>query len=129
MTMLRAYLRRVSQRTVEGVLAQPARIEAVMMPADGETAIDDDVQFMVAAFAEIDRALGVDAFLVRGGTSVGDIVFGEGPARAFTAADVRKLATRLALAPAPAGIREYVIVKQFVTDTARAEAAMIITIE
>jgi hypothetical protein len=129
MTMLRAYLRRVSQRTVEGLLAEPARIEAVMMPADGETAIDDDVQFMVAAYADIDRALGADAFLVKGGTPVGDIVFGEGPARAFTAADVRKLATRLALAPAPTGIREYAIVKQFVTDTARAEAAMIITIE
>jgi len=127
--MQRAYLRRVSQRLLEVLLAEPARIESVMMPAEGETAIDDDMQFMIAGYADIDRALGADAFLVQGGTPIGDIVFGDGPARAFTAPDVRKLATRLALTTAPNAIREYAIVKQFVTDTARAEAAIIITIE
>ncbi len=99
------------------------------MPSASDTAIDDDAQIMIASFAQIDEMLGPDAFIVRGGTPLGDIVFGEGPARGFSASDVRRLATRFALITASKQVSEYSTVKQFVTDTARAQAAMIITVE
>lgn len=148
--MRRAFLRRVPNRTAESVLAEPARIEAVLLPSDEDTAIDDDSQIMLVAYELIDIALEPDAFLERGGTPVGDIVFGAGPARVLTSANVRKLAAKLALTtPADLGkfygqemflptakfpttaqaIAEYSTLKHFVTEAARAEAAIVVTVE
>lgn len=130
--MRRAFLRRVSNRTVDSVLAEPARIQAVLMPSGEDTAVDDDSQIMLIAHEAIDAALGPDAFLASGGTPVGDIVFGAGPARVFHLRDVRRLATKLALATPPEARQaraELDALKHFLMEAARAEGAIVVTVE
>jgi hypothetical protein len=97
--------RRVSSRVIEDLRAQPERIKSVLYPQQTETAIDDDVR------VDVDSAWHALHFLltgspkpgkppldfILGGTPVGDIDLGEGPARMFTSAEVRKIAAGLAL--------------------------------
>jgi hypothetical protein len=97
--------RRVSSRVIDELRAQPDRIKSILYPQQSETAIDDDVR------VDVDCAWHALHFLlsgspkpgkppldfILGGTPVGDIDLGEGPARMFTSADVRKIAAMLAL--------------------------------
>jgi hypothetical protein len=120
-----AYLRRVSSRTVDGLLAEPARVRKVLFPSSSETVIDDEVLIMLESW----EALGQD-FIRNGGTPIGDILVGEEPARAFGAGDVRRIAAKLALV-APGSIEasareDFDSLRDFVMTTAQAEAAMII---
>ena len=97
---LSTYLRRVSERVVEGVLAHPDRIRKVLFPSSTETVIDDEVLITVSGLGYIDYELVPSARLSELGAPIGDVdLGGGGPARAFTSADVRKLATQLTLHP------------------------------
>ena len=142
--MASVYLRRVSARTVEQLFADPARIRKVLFPSSNETVIDDEVLITIGAWELIDDALGRHAFLATGGTPIGEAVIGDGPARGFTSAEVRRLATNLALTTEadlgryygqtmalPPGstadaIADFTNVKHFVVETAKAEAGMIV---
>jgi len=120
-----AYLRRVSSRTVDVLLADPARVRKVLFPSSSETVIDDEVQIALECW----EALGQD-FIRHGGTPIGDVAVGDEPARAFGPAEVRRIATKLTLV-APASIDEaaradFDNLRDFVMTTAQAEAAMII---
>jgi hypothetical protein len=120
-----AYLRRVSSRTVEMLLADPSRVKSVLFPSSSETMIDDEVLIALEGW----EALGQD-FIRDGGTPIGDVVVGDGPARAFTSAEVRRIAGKLALvAPdsiADAARPEFDSMRELVMTTAQAEAALII---
>lgn len=97
--------RRVSTRVVEDLRAQPDRIKAILYPQQSETAIDDDVRI------DVDTSWHALHFLftgsatpgkppldfILGGPTVGDIDLGEGPARIFSSAEVRRIAAGLAL--------------------------------
>jgi hypothetical protein len=97
--------RRVSSRVLDELRAQPERIKAILYPQQSETAIDDDVRI------DVDTSWHALHFLlagqpgagkppldfILGGTPVGDIDLGEGPARSFASAEVRKIAAALAL--------------------------------
>ena len=143
---LSTYLRRVSERVVDGVLAHPDRIRKVLFPSSTETVIDDEVQITISGLAYIDHEITPSARISELGTPLGDIdLGGGGPARAFTPADVRKLATKLTL-HSPAGLAQalsntplppeappikelvetYTTIQEFVLETAKAEAAMIV---
>jgi hypothetical protein len=120
-----AYLRRVSSRTVEMLLADPSRVKSVLFPSSSETMIDDEVLIALEGW----EALGLD-FIRDGGTSIGDVMVGDGPARAFTSAEVRRIAGKLALI-APSSIAdsaraEFDSLREMVMTTAQAEAALII---
>lgn len=143
---LSTYLRRVPGRVVEGVLAHPDRIRKVLFPSSTETVIDDEVLITVTGLGYIDYELAPSARISELGAPIGDVdLGGGGPARAFTSADVRKLATQLTLHPitglaqalsntplppqAPS-IKElletFKTIQAFVLETAQAEAAMIV---
>lgn len=149
--------RRVSSRVVGELRAQPERIRQVLYPSQTETAIDDDVRM------DVDTAWHALHFLltgergpgkppldfILGGTAVGDDL-GDGPARVFDSAEVRRIATALALVTkdtlrarfdpeqlASLGIyaptvsfdsiaEQFEALKDFVTTTAQAEAGMIV---
>lgn len=97
--------RRVSQRVIDDLQARPERVRAVLYPSTTETAIDDDVRI------DVDTSWHALHFLlagqpgagkppldfILGGMPVGDIDLGEGPARSFASAEVRKIAAALAL--------------------------------
>lgn len=98
--------RRVSSRVVDDLRANPERIQQVLYPNTMETAIDDDVRIDVDEawhglhFLLTGQAHGGKPpldFILDGGQQVGDIDVGYGPARSFTPAEVRKIATALAL--------------------------------
>ncbi len=96
--------RRVSQRVVDNLFAQPERVRAVLYPSTNETAIDDDLRidvdtawhalhFLLSGSREpVDKPLG----FVLGGTPVGDDL-GNGPARVLGSTEVRRIAAALAL--------------------------------
>jgi hypothetical protein len=103
-----AVFRRVSARVVDEVRVDPERIKPVLFPPATETMVDDDVRvdidtswhglhFLLTGRGEAGTA-SLDFIL--GGTPVGDIDLGRGPARSFTAAEVRKVAAALALVTA-----------------------------
>jgi hypothetical protein len=128
--MASAYVRRVSSRVVDALLADPARVKNVLFPSSTETVIDDEVLITIEPFHALDQALGPAAFIARGGQPLGDIAVGDGPARAFTSQAVRKLAASFALV-APASIAtelsdSFDTLREFVMTTAQAEAAMIV---
>lgn len=97
--------RRVSTRVIDALRAHPENIKAILYPQQTETAIDDDVRI------DVDTSWHALHFLltgsatpgkppldfILGGTPVGDIDLGEGPARMFSSAEVRKIAAALAL--------------------------------
>ena len=144
-------LRRVSERAVTGLLADPSKIERFLFPSQMETAIDHDTEISIGEafrylallhFRHVDPPLAV---LTTGGAAIGDFDTGEGPARGFTAAEVRKLAAKLAtisrddvvkelatvpLPPRAPTITElgasYHTLREFVIGTAKAEAGMIV---
>jgi hypothetical protein len=97
--------RRVSSRVIDELRANPERIKAILYPQQTETAIDDDVRIDVDTswhalhflFTGSAAAGKPPLDFILGGTSVGDIDLGEGPARTFTSAEVRKIAAGLAL--------------------------------
>jgi hypothetical protein len=131
-----AYLRRVSSRTVEQLLADPMRIRKVLFPSSTETVIDDEVLITVSAWQLVDDALGNAAFLAKGGAAIGEVMIGDGPARGFTSAEVRRLSAKLALtseadlgkhpAITSEAISDFTNLKDFVLETAKAEAGMIV---
>lgn len=96
--------RRVSGRVIDDLQAHPERVKHVLYPSGSETAIDDDVRM------DVDTAWHALHFLlcgssapgpqpaafILGGTPVGDDL-GSGPARLFGPAEVRRIATALAL--------------------------------
>jgi hypothetical protein len=128
--MASAYFRRVSSRVVDALLADPARVQKVLFPSSTETVIDDEVLITIEPWKALDHVLGPAAFIARGGVPLGDIVVGDGPARAFTSQAVRKLAASFALV-APASIDgeisgSFDTLREFVMTTAKAEAAMIV---
>jgi hypothetical protein len=97
--------RRVSSRVIDDLRAHPERIKSVLYPQQSETAIDDDVRVDVDStwhalhflFTGSPKPGTPPLDFILGGTPVGDIDLGEGPARMFTSAEVRKIATGLAL--------------------------------
>jgi hypothetical protein len=140
------YLRRVSERVIEGVLANPGGIRRVLFPSSTETVIDDEVLITIEGLEYLEPALSEDTQITKLGAPVGDIdIGGDGPARGFTPAEVRKLATKLTLfAPdaLPKALRQiplppesppvnelvdaYTTMREFVLETAKAEAAIIL---
>ncbi len=144
--MTAAFFRRVSSNVLEGVFANPARIKTVLFPSSSETVVDDDVLLTIAEGHEhVDSALQTQAFIRSGGTRIGDIDVGAGPARGFRSADVRKLAAKLTLIsvedfertlngtplpPQAPPIKELVAaysgLRELVIETAKAEAGMIV---
>ncbi len=144
--MTSAYFRRVSSRLVDALVVDPARIKKVLFPSSSETVIDDEVLITIGeGFEYVDRMLEPHSFIVAGGTEIGDIAVGAGPARGFRSDEVRKLAARLTLvsvedlrkplyqtplpphAPSITEIAEsYATLRDFVIETAKAEAGLIV---
>lgn len=142
------YLRRVSERVAESVLADPDRIRKVLFPSSTETVIDDEVLVTIDGLEYWEEELLPDARVTKLGTPVGTVdIGGSGPARALRPADVRKLATQLAVhhdtkslviqlskgfsappgAPSIDEVAEgFERLKEFVTETAKAEAALLV---
>jgi hypothetical protein len=138
----------VSSNLVEALIDNPARIKKVLFPSSSETVIDDEVLLTISeGFEHIDQMLAKHAFIRDGGTKLGDIDVGNGPARGFRSDEIRKLAARLTLVsvddlrellrttppppPAPAPSMDeiagsYAMLREFVIETARAEAGLII---
>lgn len=128
------------------MIANPARIKKVLFPSSTETVIDDEVLITIADGHEhLDAALDPHSFIHEGGTAIGDIDVGAGPARGFRSADVRKIAGRLALVtaddmnqalrgiplpPQAPSIKElvadYAALREMIMTTAQAEAGLII---
>lgn len=108
--------------------------------------IDDEVLITIGeGFEYIDRMLEPHSFICAGGTKIGDIDVGAGPARGFRSDEVRKVAARLtlvsvddlrkllnqtALPPQAPSINEisesYANLREFVIETAKAEAGLIV---
>ncbi len=96
--------RRVSTRVVENLRANPERIKQVLYPQSSETALDDDIRMDVDStwhalhflFTGSPNAGKPPLDFILGGTPVGADL-GEGPARMFASAEVRKIAAALAL--------------------------------
>ena len=146
MTTTSAYLRRVSSKLVDGLISNPARIKKVLFPSSSETVVDDDVLITIGeGFEYIDQMLEPHSFIVAGGTKIGDIAVGDGPARGFRSDEVRKVAARLTLVsvddlrkllgqtplpPQAPSISEltasYATLREFVIETAKAEAGLIV---
>lgn len=144
-------LRRVPERVVASLFANPSAIEAVLFPSAMETALDQDVEiwlgnrYPVLAQVQFGQAQPPVQALESAGTAIGDIPIGGVPARGFTSAEVRRLAGKLApiieadlvkglatipLPPTAPSLKElwqtFVQLREFVVETARAEAAMIV---
>jgi len=140
---MRTFLRRVSERVVEALLANPARLRKVLFPSSTETVIDDEVLVAIEGLSYYESELSPTARITQLGKVLGDV---DGvSARGFSSAEVRKIATAFALLtvdgldralrqiPLPAespSIKEllesFTVLKDFVTDSAKAEAGMII---
>jgi hypothetical protein len=127
------FLRRVSTRQLETLVADRSKLQSVLFPSTTETAIDDDVFIdlgdvwddLLAALVVLNPAL---SLLDRGGADLG--VLNGHPARGFATADARRIAAALSLVTRdklPDGKRDlFELLKDFVTETAKAEAGMII---
>jgi hypothetical protein len=97
--------RRVSSRVIDQLRVHPENIKSILYPQQTETAIDDDVRIDVDTSWHALHVLFTGSAtpgkppldFILGGTPVGDIDLGEGPARMFSSADVRKIAAALAL--------------------------------
>jgi hypothetical protein len=126
------YVRRLSARQLEGLIADRSRLESVLFPSKTETAIDDDVFIdldtawprLVQALVALNPALS----LIEKGADLGTL-FGQ-PARGFVSADARRIAAALSLITcerldAPLQ-HHFDALKDFVTETAKAEAGMIV---
>ena len=125
------YLRRVSARQIDTLIEDPSRVHNVLFPNLTETAVDDDVfiEFDTewAALAELVQARDPSlTFLRAGGYSLG--TGGDQPARGYPSGQVRKIATQLGLlSDVPPALDEaFFTLKDFVTETARAGAGIII---
>jgi hypothetical protein len=156
-----AYFRRVSARVVQELRENPARVTKVLFPDATDTVIDEEtrigldttwhgVHYLLTGKAGSGRK---PLDFILGGKAVGDIVVGEGPARAFSSTEVRAIAAALALhtrqTRAPLRSRQddrardssgnlertrhlerllsaFDDLKKFVTLTAEAEAGMIV---
>lgn len=102
MSMIGNFLR-LSTKKVEALRAAPERITKVLYPEEGDTVMSDDVH------VDIDKAWhGIHYLLtgqawegepplnfILGGREIGDVDVGYGPARGFTADEVRAIATAL----------------------------------
>ena len=141
-----AYFRRVSSRLVDALLANPAGIKRVLFPSSSETVIDDEVLITIGeGYHHLETLLAPLDFITQGGTPIGDIAVGDGPARGLDSAQVRKVAGALApisgatlrerfnTAPLPADapaiaelVESFDTLRSFVIETAKAEAGMII---
>lgn len=137
-----AYLRRVSARVLDQLVADPSRLRKVLFPSSTETVIDDDVLITVNPF--VDLMIEPHQFLYRG-TPIGAEIVGTGPARAFRPAEVRKIAGALAPIsvadikrtydempgngsepPQSEVVEAYEALRDFIMTTAQAEAGVII---
>ena len=114
------------------MIADRSRLESVLFPSKTETAIDDDVFIdldtawprLVEALVALNPALA----LIEKGTHLGKL-FGQ-PARGFMTADARRIAAALSLlTPEQLAVplqHHFDALKDFVTETAKAEAGMIV---
>jgi len=127
------FVRRVSTRQLETLVADRSKLQSVLFPSTTETAIDDDVFIdlgdvwhdLLAALIGLNPAL---SLLDRGGADLG--VLNGHPARGFATADARRIAAALSLITPDKlseGKRElFHLLKDFVIETAKAEAGMIV---
>jgi hypothetical protein len=127
------YIRRVSKRQLDTLIADRSRLQNVLFPSSTETAIDDDVFIdldtvwpsLVEAVVALNPTL---ALLERGGADLG--VLNGHPAVGFASADARRVAAALSLVKpenVPQSVRDkFETLKDFVTETAKAEAGMIV---
>lgn len=125
------YLRRVSARQIDTLIEDPSRLHNVLFPSLTETAVDDDVfiEFDTewAALAELVQARDASlSFLRNGGFNLGKV--GAEPARGYPSGQVRKIAAQLGLLSdiPPALDEAFFTLKDFLTETARAGAGIII---
>ena len=125
------YLRRVSARQIDTLIEDPSRVYNVLFPSLTETAVDDDVYIQLGAEWELLAKL-LEArdptltFLHGGGFNLGTI--GTRQARGYPSGQIRKIATQLGLiSEVPPELDEpFYALKDFVTETARAGAGIII---
>ncbi|HUS27838.1 MAG TPA: DUF1877 family protein [Kofleriaceae bacterium] len=127
------YVRRVSTRQLDALVADRSKLERVLFPSTTETAVDDDVFIdldtvwpsLVEAVVALNPAL---ALLDRGGADLGKL--NGHPAVGFATADARRIAAALSLLTpdnVPDPVREkFEMLKDFVTETAKAGAGMIV---
>lgn len=123
------YVRRVSARQIDTLIEDPSRLSNVLFPSLTETAVDDDVFIQLdAEWAPLDKLLEGHSltFLHAGGFNLGNV--GGQQARGFPSGQVRKIATQLGLISdvTPALAEPFEVLKDFVTETARAGAGIII---
>jgi hypothetical protein len=125
------FLRRVSARQIDTLIEDPSRVENVLFPSLTETAVDDDVFIKLGPESEqLDKLFEARdpslTFLHAGGFNLG--VIGKHQARGFPSGQVRKIATQLGLiSDVPAALDDgFHTLKDFVTETARAGAGLIL---
>jgi hypothetical protein len=125
-------VRRLSTRQLEGLIADRSKLESVLFPSKTETVVDDDVFIdletvwpkLVAALVALNPALA----LLDKGAELGKL-YGH-PARGFATADVRRIAAALSLLHSEQLDQtlqhHFDALKDFVTETAKAEAGIIV---
>jgi hypothetical protein len=128
------YLRRVSTRQLDALVADKTKLSQVLFPSSTETAIDDDVwidigedwQGLSDELVKLNPAM---TLLVSGGKDLG-VLGGGRPARGFASDETRRIAAALSLLT-PERVPEahaetFGVLKAFVTETAKAAAGMIV---
>jgi hypothetical protein len=125
------FVRRVSARQVDTLIEDPSRVENVLFPSMTETAIDDDVFIQFDAdWAPLDQLIVARdpslTLLRTGGFTLGTSA--EHQIRGYPSGQIRKIATQLNLiSDVPPALDEaFFTLKDFVTETARAGAGIII---
>jgi Domain of unknown function (DUF1877) len=139
-------MRRVPSRSIDGLLGTPSRITKLLFPTLNDTVVDDDVQISLGdGWRHLETLLAPITTLSTGGTPIGDISVGDGPARGLHSPEVRKLAgalapissqtirDRFAQTPMPPDspsrdelVAMFDILREMVMTTAQAEAGLLV---